>query len=171
MTTQLFIPAINDQLTLAQDWTFKLFREHRNEGLFAALGLLGVKREVTVTGTSTQYQGGVLTPVPYSYTSKQWPIPPGWWDAKQADVVTLPSGTILTVRRIYVRQGLVDYNSVTFSIHKCPANKKLKGRFWVKLYDVNNMLVEEVDSLRAQQVAIQVARKMGVATMSGKLHE
>jgi hypothetical protein len=35
----LYVPEIGDQLTLAQDWTFGLHYEYRNEKLWAALGL------------------------------------------------------------------------------------------------------------------------------------
>lgn len=46
--------------------------------------------------------------------------------------ITIPKDTRLRVDRIYIRQGVQDYNSVTFRIKKkgCPGNPKLeKTRF------------------------------------------
>jgi hypothetical protein len=55
----------------------------------------------------------------------------------------LPAGTILTVSRIYIRQGNGDWDSITFSIKRgaCP-DKKIHGRFWAKLGDVNRIMCE-----------------------------
>jgi hypothetical protein len=52
--------------------------------------------------------------------------------------VTLPKGTVLSVSRIYIRNGASDYDSITFSIKECPI-KGIKGRFWVKLEDANRI--------------------------------
>lgn len=53
--------------------------------------------------------------------------------------VTLPAGTTLVVRRIFIRQGAGDFDSVTFSAR---VGKK-SHRFWVKLEDANNIMFEE----------------------------
>ena len=50
--------------------------------------------------------------------------------------LTLKKGTILTVDRIYIRKGISDYSSITFNVF-FSEDKKIKGRFWSKLYDVN----------------------------------
>jgi len=62
----------------------------------------------------------------------------GWRSSGEPVRVVIPKGTILTVRRIYIRQGGGDYDSITFTIPKgaCP-DKKIHGRFWAKLADVN----------------------------------
>lgn len=57
-------------------------------------------------------------------------------------LVTLPVDTVLTVKRIYIRQGVSTYSSLTFSITKgnCPNNSKLeKTKFWASLNDVYNI--------------------------------
>ena len=51
--------------------------------------------------------------------------------------ITIPKNIHLVVRRIYIRQGKKDYDSVTFSIKK---TKKFKGgKFWASLEDVNKI--------------------------------
>jgi len=52
-------------------------------------------------------------------------------------VATLPIGTVLTLRRIYIRQGQDSCDSVTFSTR---IGKKLH-RFWVKLADANAIVL------------------------------
>lgn len=59
--------------------------------------------------------------------------------------VTIPAGTILTVERIYIRAGLTQFNSLTFSIPKAQypfKGKPKRLRFWAKLADCNFMDVE-----------------------------
>lgn len=48
---------------------------------------------------------------------------------------TIPEGAVLTVQRVYIRQGQSDYDSVTFT---CKMDDK-SFRFWAKLYDVNTI--------------------------------
>lgn len=52
--------------------------------------------------------------------------------------VTLAEGTLLTVRRIYVRSGVSAFSSVTFSAKKTKTQPG--GTFWAKLADVNNIV-------------------------------
>jgi hypothetical protein len=64
------------------------------------------------------------------------------WQSNEKYLVTLPIDTILSVKRIYIRQGVSSYSSLTFSIIKgsCPNNPKLeKTKFWASLNDVNNI--------------------------------
>lgn len=89
---RLFIPALGTELTLAADWTFRLFYENRN----VALG-----KETDCTG------------------------------------VTLPTGTVLKVHRLYMRQGSKEFDSMSFSA-KLPKAKR-KPRFWAKLEDCHRM--------------------------------
>jgi len=54
--------------------------------------------------------------------------------------VTIPGGTLLVVKRVYIRAGAqADFNSVTFQVNPGLKNTKLKGRFFVRLDDVHNM--------------------------------
>jgi hypothetical protein len=49
---------------------------------------------------------------------------------------TFPAGTILLVKRIYIRRGSPEYDSVSFSAQNGPAKGKT---FWANLDDVNYM--------------------------------
>ncbi len=63
---------------------------------------------------------------------------------KKNQLIVIPKDTILTVRRVYIRQGLSAYSSITFSIAKKESpNKDLWGvRFWSSLNDVNQIKFE-----------------------------
>ena len=65
-----------------------------------------------------------------------------WGHDDQAIEATLPKGTVLTVARVYIRNGSAGaYNSLTFNAVR-PGEKK-SYRFWAKLDDVNTIEVEE----------------------------
>ena len=53
--------------------------------------------------------------------------------------LTFPTGWELKVTRVYIRQNQPKFDSITFM---CPYNGK-NVRFWVKLRDVNKMVVKE----------------------------
>ena len=56
---------------------------------------------------------------------------------------SLPAGTVLVVDRIYIRQGAADFDSITFRVKKGEhPDKKIWGRFWVKLGDANRIHCE-----------------------------
>lgn len=63
--------------------------------------------------------------------------------AKNYNVV-IPAGTILGVDRIYIRKGVSNFSSVTFTIPKVENKKNsLSGtRFWASLSDVNKIEFE-----------------------------
>ncbi len=109
---KLFIPAVGYRIRLTQDWSFNLYTEHRNKTMFDARGL---KFE--------DHWGG--------YRDKMKSVP-----------VSVDSGTILEVDRVYVRTMSKsattkedDYDSVTFKV----VGAATKIRFWAKLEDVNNI--------------------------------
>jgi len=83
---RLHIPPLGAKLTLAQDWTFDLFGEYRNDGLFRALK--------------------IAKPTD----------PSGFYADHLSKPVTLPVGSELIVRRYYIRQGNAAFDSVTFSV-------------------------------------------------------
>lgn len=119
---QLFIPTLGTRLKLLEDWKFTLHDERRNSTL---------KNLIEYSRSKFEVEDSIFDVLKDDTKTKEDKIP-----------CVLPAGTILTVRRIYIRQGAKAYDSVTFSIHKCP--EKLKGRFWVKLHDANTMQCEEV---------------------------
>ncbi len=73
--------------------------------------------------------------------------------------VTLPKGTVLCVRRIYIRSGKKEWDSLTFSLKSLPVSepeappkgrkkktsKKASGQFWAKLRDVNEIKFEAIE--------------------------
>jgi hypothetical protein len=59
--------------------------------------------------------------------------------------ITVPKGSRLKVKRIYVRQGKEEYDSVTFTLVKHATDKKIKASFWAKLNDVNKIEFDLVD--------------------------
>lgn len=110
---RIFVPTLGTEVTLAAEWSFRLFYERRNEPLGTALGI--------VPPNTNRYDRGWL----YSPEKDEF------------IQVTLPVGTILKVHRLYMRQGGEDFNSMTFTA-KLPGAKK-KPRFWAKLDDCHEM--------------------------------
>lgn len=107
---RLYVPDINHKLVLAEDWSFTLHDEWRNEK-FLALVQPNFKelRE------------------------------PGHWYGKNSYTCVLPAGTELIVARVYIRNGAEEYSSLTFRIDDCPFKTWRKKRFWAKLRDVNRI--------------------------------
>ena len=114
---RLFIPPIGAVITLEKDWTFTLYKEYRNDNFAEALKL---GKEIKST---------------------RWGACRDWKD----QMVTLPAGTKLKVSRIYIRNGVQDYNSVTFWAENKELFGKKKPRFWVKLPEVNNIHFKDTD--------------------------
>lgn len=156
---QLFIPALGTIITLAEDWTFKLFFESRNDTLLKALCPNEFKLNPDEPLDSWHNR----------YAKKYWghnaddhkgsellrhlePL-----DEKELEdahhtyrstnsrrtpylEVTMPAGQQLKFDRIYIRAGVTAYNSVTFRTTKIGPDKKFHSkRFWVKLQDANNI--------------------------------
>lgn len=68
----------------------------------------------------------------------------GTWQNPKNHLITFPKGTILTPRRVYIRQGASQYSSITFSIAKkeSPDKRYWGVRFWVSLNDANEIKFE-----------------------------
>lgn len=65
-----------------------------------------------------------------------------WREDKPHVPLTLPTKTLLSVDRIYIRKGVSEYSSITFYLKETtwsgmPRKKKGATRFWAKLADVN----------------------------------
>ena len=127
---RFYMPQLGDSIRLTKDWTFKLYSERRNKSLFEL-----IKGSKFVD--SRMYEHGMYT--------HETP-----WISRN---ITLNIGTLLKVDRIYIRQGQPEFDSVTFSILEIPDSmkdeinpvkktKKLLARFWVKIFDVNNIYFE-----------------------------
>jgi hypothetical protein len=136
MSRALHVPTLGEVLTLAAPWTLTLHQEARNKTLFKALGVRPLDKAGRPHPDPNQAEA--WAPYHAGYVDHRWVR------RHHEHRVTLPAGTKLTVRRLYIRQGAEDYNSVTFSVPsdspKGPGRPR--GRFWAKVADVNTMVVE-----------------------------
>ena len=124
---QFYVPEISTMLRLEGDWTFRLYCERRNHGFYSKL------------------------PGVFPGTEK-W----SWHSVNHGAErdVTIKAGALMSVSRVYIRQGGLEYSSLTFNLRKgaeVDVDGKvtvLKGgaRFWAKLSDVNKMKVS-IDTL------------------------
>ena len=114
-----FVPEIGTVLWLEQDWAFRLYTERRNDGLTRQIGI---------------------------------PIDRNWRyenSGVNGHDVVMRAGAVLSVNRVYIRQGAKEYSSITFNVRKGAVMTvvgkdtvlKKGARFWAKLSDVNNMVV------------------------------
>ena len=117
----IFIPPLGTKLELEEPWTFKLYEEYRNSTFIASLKENGYEL------------GNQLPKAPWIYATTL------------LGEFRLPTGTKLTVKRIFIRQGSKDYDSVSFHCSFsgiCPdlmKSEDIKGRMWAKLADVNKI--------------------------------
>ena len=111
---QLFVPPIGTQFRLDADWTFPLYDESRNYDLWVSYFGEPPARDPKYAG--------------HWYYSR-------FGDATQSKQLTLKSGTMLSVDRIYIRKGAKDFDSISFRVLKGSTGPT--GRFWAKLHDVN----------------------------------
>lgn len=150
----LYVPSIGQKLKLISDWTFTLHAESRNEKFGEKLGYKYFSYDFLTNNRAHTYKP-VWVPKDVYEQFENFQIDRWSYDQEKIYelykenitrcqdilVAILPAGTILTVARIYIRQGLSSYDSMTFSINSHP-NKKIKGRFWAKLKEVNTIMCE-----------------------------
>ena len=128
---KMLIPNTKTELILLTPWTFRLYDERRNDALAKNLGVVWAR------GVNSN---GAYVP-DYRYYRND--------SERQHQLVTLPTGTVLKTSRVYIRQGTADsYDSLTFSVKETslrgPTNKKVTGRFWAKLGDINGKMDAEL---------------------------
>lgn len=135
---KLFVPNCKTEFILTKPWKFRLYFERRCDKLLETSGIMARNQGVSGYGWDWRYH----PPDPDSGRYRG--------DLKH-EVFTLPKGSILRVSRVYIRQQTSDtYDSLTFWLKKTSlidqrdpkARKKMKGRFWAKLADVNTMQCE-----------------------------
>lgn len=111
------IPPLGTEIVLADTWCFEIFSEYRN---------------LKFIQKYQEHVGGVNDKLLENSNSYSHQI--------HSAHITLPKGSHLKLSRIYIRQGKGEYDSVTFSLQKVTGYPNLKGRFWVKLKDVNKIV-------------------------------
>jgi len=149
---KFYVPSIGDQIRLLEPWRFRLYSDSINADF--VYRLLGCKKTTDWDQRQTvdlrlkfvNYDIEKLPhkpPITLKMGSPQFKVS---YCAKGDFIIAiLPRGVILTINRIYIRQGKSDYDSITFSIPK-ELNKEFKdlyGRFWAKLSDINRVQFEK----------------------------
>jgi hypothetical protein len=171
MPTPLYIPEIGDRITLAEDWTFPLYREHRNDALWAILSgnadpaIVALERRKTAlveeleairrrgaeeaTGTLVKMAFETQLIVRDEDRSRDRELRAELMEVNMTEAsiaVTLPAGTVLAIDRIYIRKGISDYSSLSFNLTATldPLISAARGRkrFWAKLADCNRIVME-----------------------------
>lgn len=126
---KMYIPHLRDRVVLTADWTFKLYDEGRNYSLIDDQWRERARKFGTeqYDAMYERYSAGEITW--YQFTHR----------GKYSELHTWPIGTILSIDRIFIKNAMSEYDSVTFRL----VDKKRKGiRFWAKLDDVNEMLFD-----------------------------
>jgi hypothetical protein len=169
MPTTLHIPEIGDRITLAEDWTFLLHQEYRNQSLWDIMSgdedpaIVELARRKTAAveemseimrrGTST---GNLFATTLEAHTNLREEDRPRLEElrselmevnmAEASIAVTLPAGTELAVDRIYIRKGASDFSSLSFNLVATPDPRisaaRGRKRFWAKLADCNRIVME-----------------------------
>ena len=114
----LWVPEVGDKIRLLYPWTFRLIHEERNHRLIALVDRQNDKEP---------------------WAGKEYPLA-----GHHPRQVTLAAGTLLSVARVYVRQGASDFNSLSFIIKEHPT---MKGhRFWARLSDTRSIVFDGVEA-------------------------
>lgn len=107
-------------ITLKEPWSFRLWDESRNEKFIDSIRADG-------------------------YLLARRPKNVNCWEICDRGEITLPVGTVLTISRIYVRQGNKDFDSISFFVRLASVRRSngwITGRFWVRLEDANKLSID-----------------------------
>jgi len=138
---KLFIPTIGVSLKLTSPATVKVYFESRNNQFLNRLGVYYPRLAYNPYTRKDYYVAGRQIP---ALSTSEKAIQKKYGvvlSGIEFCTLTLPAGSELTVSRIYLRKGVSDYDSVTFSLKKA-GKDSVYGRFWIKLEDVNTLEVE-----------------------------
>lgn len=139
---KVFVPTIGSELVLSKACPVTIYSEQRNSAFLKAMGIKMDNSHISTRHENLTVENQSLVDKYHANISLK------------AVSITIPAGTILKVNRIYVRQGAEDFDSMTFF---CVGGMNFpKGRFWLKLSDVNNFNIEEPKPI----AAIQAERKV-----------
>lgn len=151
MPQKLHIPDLGTLLVLAEDWTFKLYFERRNNTLLKTFGAKDRYwyRDEQLLPDDFE-DGEVPDCIEYEKAMTDSQLKDAYKSYRATNAsdkpfirVTFPAGTQLKVDRIYIRQGGESFASVTFRTTKvCPDKRFASKRFWVKLRDANQIVAD-----------------------------
>lgn len=120
-----FIPEIGTLIRLEEDWTFTLYNERRNDSLMKFY----MKRLIPKDDNNISLQN-----IRQNLKNQ---------------IVELPKGLVIKIDRIYIRKGLSQYSSISFTIpnpkskkdkKEMPHNLEFGGtKFWAKLHECNGL--------------------------------
>lgn len=153
MAQKLFIPNLGTLMILAEDWTFKLYFERRNDTMLQSFGAKKGRwwsRWNINELTPDDFEDGKMPPIEYDKAMSEEELGHAYKSFQATNSrdepfirVTLPKGTQLKVDRIYVRRGGESFSSVTFRTTKiCPEKRFVSKRFWAKLRDANEIVAD-----------------------------
>ena len=138
---KLYVPACGDRVKLEVDWTFPVYLERRNVKFAQHRGLV---------------KDGEIRDSKWIWDIHENPTAPYHERKLARRSLTLRTGTVLEIDRVYVRQTSKDgahqgaendYDSITFRV----VGEK-HNRFWVKLADANTIECE-LESTFKQRIA------------------
>jgi len=152
MAQKLFIPNLGTLMILAEDWTFKLFFESRNDTMIQAFGGKKGKWWWEDDLNPDDFVDGIVPPIEYEKAMSEEQLDNSYKSFRATNAkdkpyirVTLPKGTQLKIDRIYVRRGSESFSSVTFRTTKiCPEKKFASKRFWAKLREANEIVADVI---------------------------
>lgn len=161
MAQRLFIPPLGSIIQLKEDWRFRLYDEQRNETVQKACGLYppfrqGLSRylhqDVSKDWREMDFaqRAAEIAKTGWNYTQHKGMRLGDYWAGEWDHEFIFRKDTELKIDRYYIRQGLGDFDSVTFRTNhwvSAPgdplfkASRKVKSlRFWAKLSDVNQIV-------------------------------
>lgn len=158
MSQKLLIPNLGTVLLVKKNWTFRVFFEQRNIGLWESI--LGYKGSYWSNVfynnggfKSEDFEGGAIPKeILYEKALSEKELESAYSSYKATRrkdepyfLLTIPKNTQLKVERIYVRNGGEAFASVTFRVTKnCPDKKLASKRFWAKLSEANELVIDVV---------------------------
>lgn len=154
MSQKLFVPNLGTLLILAEDWTFKLYFEHRNSSMLEVFGgKKGAYFYNHFDNMGSNFVDGDVPPiVEYEQPMSEEELGEAYKSFRATNSrqnpfirVTLKKGTQLKIDRIYIRRGGESFSSITFRTTKTSPDKKFASkRFWVKLNDANEIIADVI---------------------------
>lgn len=155
MSQKLFIPHIGTILVLAEDWSFRVYFEKRNQKLLEVFGVKARRYSsygYTELTEADFVDGKIPDNLEYEPAMTKDELESAYKSYNQTRSydkpylnVTLLKGTQLKIERVFIRVGAEAFDSLTFRTTKVGPDKAFfNKRFWVKLRDANNIICDVI---------------------------